>query len=115
MLLQQNGREIADRVDRRLREFETSFERLQLRVGKLLAQQINDAAAENRAELQRDIDAARINAQIPMALHERKWELRKYQQATKAASCLSDVLRCLKLVLHAPAPKNVVSSYDGER
>jgi hypothetical protein len=61
MLLEQNGREIADGIDRRLREFESSFERLQVRAGKLLAQDLKDAAAEIRAELQREIDSAQMN------------------------------------------------------
>jgi len=62
MLLERNGRELADKLDRRLKEFESSFERLQARAGRLLAQDVKDAAAEIRAELQRDIDVARVNA-----------------------------------------------------
>ena len=61
MLLEQNGREIADRIDNRLREFETSFERLQLRAGKLLAQEVRDAVAEIRAEFQSDVGPAQMN------------------------------------------------------
>lgn len=62
MLLEHNAREIAERIDRCLREFETSFERLQLRAGKLLAQDLKEAAAEIRTELQREFDSARGNA-----------------------------------------------------
>jgi histidinol dehydrogenase len=62
MLLEQNVQEIADRIDRCLREFEASFDRLQVRAGKLMAQEVKGAVAEIRTELEREIDSARGNA-----------------------------------------------------
>ena len=62
MLLERSGRELVERIDRRLKEFESSFERLQVRAGTLLAQDIKEAAEEISEELHRDMDADRVSA-----------------------------------------------------
>jgi len=62
MLVERIANEFLGRIDSRLREFETSFAQLQGRAGKLLAQDVKDAAGEIRSELQRDIESARLNA-----------------------------------------------------
>ena len=48
MLLERSGRELTAQIDQRLKEFEVSFERLQVRAGGLLAQELREAAAELR-------------------------------------------------------------------
>ena len=62
MLLERSARELAEHLDRRLKDFDASVHRVEVRAGKLLAQEVKAAAAELRTELQRDIDAARVNA-----------------------------------------------------
>jgi len=62
MLVEWIADEFLEKIDRRLKEFETSFAQLQGRAGKLLAQDVKDAAGEIRNELQRDIESARLNA-----------------------------------------------------
>lgn len=52
MLLERSARELTAQIDERLKEFETSFERLQVQAGRLLAQELRDVVAEVRAELQ---------------------------------------------------------------
>jgi hypothetical protein len=62
LLLERSARELAEHLDRRLKDFEESIRRVEVRAGRLLAQEVKAAAAEVRTELQRDIDAARVNA-----------------------------------------------------
>lgn len=85
MVLERTGSRVAQQIDRRLKEFEVSFGHLQERAGKLLAQDVKDCAAHIRAELQRDIDAARVNAsdmvQSIEAAHSRSAVIRRVATA----------------------------------
>jgi len=64
MLLERSGRELTAQIDVRLKEFEVSFERLQVRAGRLLAQELRDAAEELRAELGRRIDGGGASGRL---------------------------------------------------
>jgi hypothetical protein len=48
ILLERSGRELTAQIDARLKEFEVSFERLQVRAGRLLAREVREAVEELR-------------------------------------------------------------------
>ena len=62
LVLEKSSEELTESVARRLAQFEASVQKVEQRAGKLLAQQVSEAAARIRAELQNDIDAASVKA-----------------------------------------------------
>jgi len=62
LVLEKSSEELTESVARRLAQFEASVQKVEQRAGKLLAQQVSEAAARMRAELQNDIDAASVKA-----------------------------------------------------
>lgn len=62
IVLAHSGNQFADKIDARLNGFESSLERVQTKAGKMLAQEVKEASAAIRTEIQRDIDEASLNA-----------------------------------------------------
>jgi hypothetical protein len=53
---------IGEHIRAGIAEFNQAVQKTENRAGKLLAEEVKEAAAEIREELQRDIEAARVNA-----------------------------------------------------
>jgi len=62
LVLEEAVRRLSDEMDRRLATFSAGMDQTERRAGKLLAQDVKNAAAEIRAEMQKDIDAAGMKA-----------------------------------------------------
>ena len=62
LMLEHAMDELSEVVIRRIAEFETSVLKVEHRAGKLLSQEVCEAAARIRAELRKDIDGAGIKA-----------------------------------------------------
>jgi hypothetical protein len=62
LVLDELARRVLDDVGTRLAAFEDSIDKADRRSGKLLAQEVRDAAAQIRAELHKDIDEAGLKA-----------------------------------------------------
>jgi hypothetical protein len=62
LMLEHAMEELSEVVIRRIVEFETSVLKVEHRAGKLLSQEVCEAAARIRAELRNDIDGAGIKA-----------------------------------------------------
>ena len=62
LVLEEAVRRLSDEMDRRLATFSAGMDHTERRAGKLLAQDVTNAAAQIRAEMQKDIDAAGMKA-----------------------------------------------------
>ena len=62
LVLENASEELTDSIARRLAQFEASVQKVEYRAGKLIAQEVSEAAACVRAILQNDIDAAGVKA-----------------------------------------------------
>ena len=62
LVLEEAVRRLSDEMDRRLATFSAGMDQTERRAGKLLAQDVTNAAAQIRAEMQKDIDAAGMKA-----------------------------------------------------
>jgi hypothetical protein len=62
LLLESASEELTDSVARRLAQFEASIQKVEQRVGKILAHEVSQAAACVRSALQNDIEAAGVEA-----------------------------------------------------
>ena len=62
LVLEEAVRRLSDEMDRRLATFSAGMDQTERRAGKLLAQDVKNAAAQIRAEMQKDIDAAGMKA-----------------------------------------------------
>jgi hypothetical protein len=71
LVLEDIARQISERIHAGVAEFAEAVRKTEARAGKLLAEQVKDAAGELREELQRDIEKARLEAnEIVQAVHE---------------------------------------------
>jgi histidinol dehydrogenase len=62
LVLEEVARRLSEEVHSGIAEFKDTVQKTETRAGKLLAQQVKEAAAELRRELQQDIETARLNA-----------------------------------------------------
>ena len=62
LVLEEIARRLTEEVHSGVAEFTDAVQKTEVRAGKILAQQVKDAAAELRNELQRDIEDARLRA-----------------------------------------------------
>jgi len=62
LVLEEAVRRLSDEMDRRLAIFSAGMDQTERRAGKLLAQDVKNAAGQIRAEMQKDIDAAGMKA-----------------------------------------------------
>ena len=62
LVLEQVARRVSDEITTRLVAFKEGMDKTERRAGRLLAQDVKEAGAQIRAELQKDIDAAGIKA-----------------------------------------------------
>ena len=62
LVLEEAVRRLSDEMDRRLATFSAGMDQTERRAGKLLAQDVKNAAAQIRAEMQKDIEAAGMKA-----------------------------------------------------
>jgi len=62
MVLEEVARQLSDEVRSGIAEFTDAVQKTETRAGKILAQQVREAAAELRRELQQDIESARLKA-----------------------------------------------------
>jgi ubiquinone biosynthesis protein UbiJ len=62
LVLEEAARQLTEEIRSGIAEFTVAVQRTETRAGKLLAQQVKEAAAEVRQELQRDIENARLKA-----------------------------------------------------
>jgi hypothetical protein len=62
LVLENASEELTESVARRLAQFEASVQKVEHRAGKLLAQEVSEAAGGVGAALQNDIDAAGVKA-----------------------------------------------------
>ena len=62
LVLEETARQLTDEVRSGIAEFTVAVQKTETRAGKVLAQQVKEAAAEFRQELQRDIENARLKA-----------------------------------------------------
>ena len=59
-------------------EFNHATERVQIRAGSVVAQEVREAVASIRAEIQKDIESARLNArELINELHQTQWQSRR--------------------------------------
>jgi hypothetical protein len=62
LVLEQVARRVSDEITTRLLAFNAGMDRTERRAGSMLAQDVKAAGAQMRAELQKDIDAAGMEA-----------------------------------------------------
>src|SRR5215471_17455965 len=62
MVLEEAVRRLSEHMERRFAAFNSGIERTERRAGYLLAQNVKNAAAQIRTELQKDIDEASMKA-----------------------------------------------------
>jgi type IV pilus biogenesis protein CpaD/CtpE len=62
IMLNEAMREFSEQIRERMAEFEESFGKAERRAGHVLAQEVKEAAAQMRQELQKDIHAAGMKA-----------------------------------------------------
>jgi hypothetical protein len=62
LVLEQVARRVSDEITTRLVAFNAGMDKTERRAGSLLAQDVKEAGAQIRAELQKDIDAAGMKA-----------------------------------------------------
>ena len=78
-------------IDKQIRlgiaEFTDAVQKTETRAGKILAEEVREAAAEIRAELQRDVETARVGArEIVHELH------RKHTKVALIRWCAADIV-----------------------
>ena len=70
LVLEEIARRLTEEVHSGIAEFTEVVQKTEARAGKILAQQVKDASAELRRELQRDIEDARLKAsEIVLDVH----------------------------------------------
>ena len=70
LVLEDIARRLTEEVHSGIAEFTDAVQKTETRAGKILAQQVNEAAAELRREMQRDIEDARLRAnEIVLDVH----------------------------------------------
>jgi hypothetical protein len=70
LVLEDIAQQISERIHAGVAEFTEAVRKAEARAGKLLAEQVKEAAGELRDELQRDIEKARLEAnEIVYAVH----------------------------------------------
>jgi hypothetical protein len=70
LVLEDIARRLTEEVHSGITEFTEAVQKTETRAGKILAQQVNEAAAELRREMQRDIEDARLRAnEIVLDVH----------------------------------------------
>ena len=70
LVLEDTARRLTEEVHSGIAEFTDAVQKTETRAGKILAQQVNEAAAELRREMQRDIEDARLRAnEIVLDVH----------------------------------------------
>jgi len=70
LVFEEIARRLTEEVRSGVAEFSDAVQKTETRAGKILAQQVKEAAAELRRELQQDIESARLNAaQIVTEVH----------------------------------------------
>ncbi|HLG99620.1 MAG TPA: hypothetical protein VKX49_25150 [Bryobacteraceae bacterium] len=70
LVLEEIARQLTEEVHSGIAEFTEAVQKTETRAGKLLAQQVREASAEVRRELQRDIEDARLRAsEIVLDVH----------------------------------------------
>ena len=70
LVLEEIARRLTEELHAGIKEFTDAVQKTEARAGKLLAQQVKEAAAELRKELQRDIEGARLRAsEIVLDVH----------------------------------------------
>ena len=62
LVLEEAARQLTEEVRSGIAEFTVAVQKTETRAGKVLAQQVKQAAEELRQELQRDIESARLKA-----------------------------------------------------
>ena len=62
LVFEEIARQLTEEVRSGIAEFSDAVQKTETRAGKILAQQVKEAAAELRRELQQDIESARLNA-----------------------------------------------------
>ena len=62
LVLEEVARRVSDEISTRLVAFNVGMDKTERRAGSLLAQDVKEAGAQIRAELQKDIDAAGMKA-----------------------------------------------------
>ena len=62
LVLEEVARRLTEEVHAGIAEFKDAVQKTETRAGRLLAQQVKEAAVELRRELQQDIESARLNA-----------------------------------------------------
>jgi hypothetical protein len=72
LVLEDAVKQIGEHLRSGLDEFTEAVQKTEFRAGKVLAEEVKEAAAEVREELQRDIEAARIQArEILYEIHQK--------------------------------------------
>jgi hypothetical protein len=62
LVLEEVAKRLTDEIRSGIAEFNDGAQKTEKRAGKVLAQEVREAAAELRREMQRDIESARLNA-----------------------------------------------------
>jgi hypothetical protein len=62
LVLEEVAKQLTDEIRSGIAEFSDGAQKTEKRAGKVLAQEVKEAAAELRREMQRDIESARLNA-----------------------------------------------------
>lgn len=71
LVLEDAAEQIREHIRAGLAEFDDAVHKTEMRAGKVLAEEVKEAAAELRRELEQDIEKARIEAnQIVQAVHQ---------------------------------------------
>jgi ribosome recycling factor len=71
LVLEDAAEQIREHIHAGVAEFTEAVRKAEVRAGKILAEEVKDAAAELRRELERDIEKARLEAnQIVQAVHQ---------------------------------------------
>jgi histidinol dehydrogenase len=73
LVLEDAIKQIGEHIHSGIAEFTEAVQKTESRAGKVLAEEVKEAAAEVREELQRDIEAARINAREILYETHRKY------------------------------------------
>ena len=71
LALEESAQSICEQLRTRMAEFETSAQKLEVRAGAVLAQQVKESAAEIRRELHADVQAASLKSrELLHQIHE---------------------------------------------
>jgi hypothetical protein len=66
-VLEEAAKRLTDEIRSGITQFNEGVQKTERRAGKVLAQEVREAAAELRRELQQDIESARLNAAAMVA------------------------------------------------